>query len=122
MPALYRTADVIISIPHSDAAPVSVLEAMACGTPCVVCDLPSLREWISDGENGYLVDQTNVSAVAATVVRALDEREGLNAVRQRARSAVVERASQRAQMDRMAAHYVRLAAPAGAPAGQNRAG
>ena len=32
MPDLYRAATVTVSVPHSDATPMSMLEAMACGS------------------------------------------------------------------------------------------
>jgi len=52
---LYRAADVYVSIPSSDSSPRSVWEALACGTPAVVSDLPWAREALTDGENALLV-------------------------------------------------------------------
>ncbi|MDI7258439.1 MAG: glycosyltransferase [Thermodesulfobacteriota bacterium] len=51
----YQMADIFVSIPSSDGTAVSLLEAMACGLPAIVTDLPSNREWIQDGGNGFLV-------------------------------------------------------------------
>jgi len=109
MPALYRTADVMVSIPLSDAAPMSLFEAMAAGVPSVVCDLPSLREWVRDGETGYLVDAHDASAVAARVCAVLLHPERAEAVVRQARALVVDKASQAAHMSVMAGHYRRLA-------------
>jgi glycosyltransferase involved in cell wall biosynthesis len=105
MPALYRTADVMVSIPLSDAAPMSLLEAMASGVPSVVCDLPSLREWVAEGETGFLVDARDASGVAAKLVSVLEDRRRSEPLRLRARSLVVERASQSSHMEVMAGHY-----------------
>ena len=110
MPALYRTADVMVSIPLSDAAPMSLFEAMAAGVPSVVCDLPSLREWVRDGETGYLVDAQDASAVAARVCAVLENPERRRQVVQQARALVVDKASQAAHMSVMTGHYRRLAA------------
>ena len=110
MPALYRTADVMVSIPLSDAAPMSLFEAMAAGVPSVVCNLPSLREWVRDGETGYLVDAQDTSAVAARVCAVLENPEGRRQVVQQARALVVDKASQVAHMSVMTGHYRRLAA------------
>ena len=41
IPDLYRAADLVLSVPSSDGLPVSVLEAMACGTPVIASDLPA---------------------------------------------------------------------------------
>jgi glycosyltransferase involved in cell wall biosynthesis len=105
MPALYRTADVTISIPSSDAAPMSLLEAMACGSPAVVCDLPSLREWVTDRETGRLVDPNDVAQCAGAMHEILADDAHRSAMTQRAMTLVHERASQRAHMARMAEGY-----------------
>lgn len=47
-------ADIYISCSLSDSTSVSLLEAMARGLVPVVSDIPGNREWIRDGENGYL--------------------------------------------------------------------
>jgi len=73
MPYLYRLAHVTVSVPFSDGTPMSVLEAMACGSAPVVSDLPSLREWIQDGWNGNLVPPDDSVALAAHIVRLLKD-------------------------------------------------
>jgi glycosyltransferase involved in cell wall biosynthesis len=108
MPALYRTADVTLSIPSSDGAPMSVLEAMACGSPTVVCDLPSLREWVSDGDTGLLVDPMDVAAIARSLRRVLDDAPLRDRMRRNARERVCARASQRVHMGRAGERYDEL--------------
>lgn len=116
MPALYRTADVMVSIPLSDAAPMSLFEAMAAGVASVVCDLPSLREWVREGETGYLVDPQDAVAVAAAICAALDDRARQESMVRRARELVVQKASQAAHMAVMESHYFRLTAGRREPA------
>ncbi|MCH2215505.1 MAG: glycosyltransferase family 4 protein [Flavobacteriales bacterium] len=55
----YAKSAVWVSIPESDATPISMLEAMYHGCFPVVVDLPSIREWIEDGENGKLVSEVD---------------------------------------------------------------
>jgi glycosyltransferase involved in cell wall biosynthesis len=98
MPQLYRTADVTVSVPLSDATPMALFEAMASGSPCVVCDLPSLREWVTHGETGFLVDPVDVDALARAIERALEKGPPREHMRQRARELMVAKASQRAHM------------------------
>lgn len=105
MPDLYRTADVTLSIPFSDAMPMSVLEAMASGCVPVVSDLPSLREWIRDGENGFVVDPRDVGSVTDGILAALAQ-DGK--ARTAARQLVLARASQRAHMQLMLSRYQAL--------------
>lgn len=111
MPALYRTADVAVSVPLSDAAPMSLLEAMAAGVPAVVCDLPSLREWVRDGETGCLVDPRRSAAVAAAILSLLEDPARRLNIAKAARTLVVEKGSQTAHMTAMAKHYRQLANP-----------
>lgn len=108
MPLLYRTADVTLSIPHSDATPMSLLEAMACGSPCVVSDLPSLREWIQPGRTGFLVKPTDTAAITQAMAQALDPGPQRDVLRQTARQQVLASASQHAHMATAAAQYDRL--------------
>ena len=50
-----RSSALYVSMTSSDGASMTLLEAMACGTFPVVSDIPANREWIIDGENGFLV-------------------------------------------------------------------
>jgi glycosyltransferase involved in cell wall biosynthesis len=72
MPALYSLADVVVSVPGNDALPQSLLEAMACETPCVLSRLPGYLEVVAEGESAVLVDLTPES-VAGGVLRVLSE-------------------------------------------------
>jgi glycosyltransferase involved in cell wall biosynthesis len=60
---------------------------MACGCFPVAGDLESIREWITDGENGLLTDATDPRRMAESVVMALksknlrEQATGLNAER-----------------------------------------
>lgn len=99
MPALYRTADVTVSIPSSDATPMSMLEAMACGSPLVVGDLPSLREWVIDRETGRVVNHSDIADVARAMHDILANRELCGRLTQNARELVVARGSQSVHME-----------------------
>ena len=54
LPGLYAAADLFISPSHSDGSSVSLMEALACGKPVLVSDIPSNREWVKPGEVGDL--------------------------------------------------------------------
>jgi len=69
-----RAADVYVSTSRSDSTSVSLLEAMACGVPPVVTDIPANREWITDGENGLLVPPGVPLSLAGAIRRILGDR------------------------------------------------
>lgn len=68
LPAYYHAADLYVSPSHSDGSSISLLEAMACGRPVLVSDIPSNREWVEDGVNGRLfVDGSEADLTAKLV-------------------------------------------------------
>lgn len=66
MAGLFAAADVLVSIPSSDAMPSTLIEAAACGLPFVVSDLPHYRGTFI--ERGTRVDPTDSEAVAVALV------------------------------------------------------
>ena len=68
--ALHR-AEVSVSITDQDGTPNSLLEAMAAGAIPVCSDLPSIREWIEPGKNGFLAAFSDPLAVADALRLAL---------------------------------------------------
>lgn len=68
MPLLYRAADCTITISSFDGTPLSIAESMACGTPVIAYDLPSIREWIRDGENGILIKRLDPEEIAKAIL------------------------------------------------------
>jgi len=74
MAALYQRAAVTVSPTEHDGTPNTLLEAMASGCLPVCGDLPSLREWISPGENGLLCNAASVDSLATAMLRAIEDR------------------------------------------------
>lgn len=73
MANLFRLAQVSVSPSVHDGTPNSLIEAMACGCFPVAGDIESVREWITDGENGLLCDPANPHSVAQAILRALKD-------------------------------------------------
>jgi glycosyltransferase involved in cell wall biosynthesis len=92
LPRFYHMADLYLSPSHIDGSSVSLLEAMACGLPCLVSDIPTNREWIREGENGRLFPDGDVDALAARILQAVDDRKTLRKLGQAARRTAEERA------------------------------
>lgn len=89
--AWLRRSDVYVSASETDGSSVTLLQAMACGTPVLVSDIPGNREWIRDGENGRLFSLGNTDALTLALSEVLASTEelagtgqALNDVRERA--------------------------------------
>lgn len=70
--SLFRRAEIMSSVTTHDGTPNTLLEAMACGCLPVAGDIESLREWITPGVNGLLVEATKPQAVAEAFLLALE--------------------------------------------------
>ena len=52
LPGHYGAGDLFVSPSHVDGSSISLLEALACGRPALVSDIPSNREWVIPGQVG----------------------------------------------------------------------
>ncbi len=68
---LFEQAQVSVTVSQHDGTPNSLLEAMALGCFPVAGDIESLREWITPGVNGLLVEPDQPVALADAIVAAL---------------------------------------------------
>jgi len=109
LPDYYRAASVCVSIPDSDSSPRSVWEAMACGCPCVLSDLPWVHELIEDGRHALVV-APEPDAVAAAIRRLLTEPDLAARIAGEARELVLAHRDQRVEMDRLSELYRSVAA------------
>ena len=105
MADFYRAADVCVSVTSSDSSPRSVWEAMACGCPCVLSDLPWVHELLTPGREALLVPVGDAGALRAAVERILADPALAAGLAKHGRELVERHLSQRVQMDRLAALY-----------------
>lgn len=92
LPRYYRMADLYLSASHSDGTSISLLEAMACGRPALVSDIPGNREWVQPGVNGWLFPDGDEKALAAAIMNAVDQRGQLPEMSRAAREIAEQRA------------------------------
>ena len=90
LPALIRSADVVVCLPWYQLSARVALEAMACGRPVVAAASGGLLDVVDDGVTGLLVEPQAPSAGALAVRRLLAAPGMRHAMGARARSRAEE--------------------------------
>jgi glycosyltransferase involved in cell wall biosynthesis len=105
LPHYYRMADLYLSASHSDGSSISLLEAMACGLPVLVSDIPGNREWVTPGENGWWFPDGDVPALAEAILAAVAQRRRLPGMGSAGRALVEQRADWKKNFPRLFEAY-----------------
>lgn len=92
LPKYYRSADLYVSASHSDGTSISMLEALSCGCPVLLSDVPGNLEWITPGEQGWFFRDGNIQSLAEAITKAVENRKALTGMRQSARLLAQQRA------------------------------
>ncbi len=93
LPRCYRSADLYVGASHSDGSSISLLEAMGCGLPVLVSDIPGNREWVIPDVNGWLFPDGDAKALTKGILMALDRRDRLVEMGEQSRKVVLQRAN-----------------------------
>lgn len=91
---LLRRAGVFVLPSYAEGMPMSVLEAMATGTPVVASRVGAVAEMLEDGCCGFVVEPGNIEQLGRAIVAALDPEQ---------RSTLVHRARERVRENYAAA-------------------
>lgn len=86
LPALLQQDQIFILPSHFEGMPLSLLEAMAAGLPCVTTSTCGMRDVIRDGENGLLApagDAAQLAEKIGSLLRSADQRQALGAAARR---------------------------------------
>jgi len=81
-----KSSDVFVSLSVYEGRPNVVQEALRCGAPAVITDIPAHREFIPDDAVRY-VGVTDREGAARAVLALLDDREAARALAARGREA-----------------------------------
>ena len=71
--AWLRRSDLYVSSSETDGSSVTLLQAMACGTPVLVSDIPGNREWVHAGLTGGMFPLGDVGALTQALTTSLSD-------------------------------------------------
>jgi glycosyltransferase involved in cell wall biosynthesis len=92
LPDWYHMSNLFVSPSHVDGASVSLMEALACGLPALVSDIPGNKEWVNEGVNGWLYPDGDADALAGKILAVVDQKEKLSGIGHAARRSAEKRA------------------------------
>jgi len=105
VPRYCHMADLYLSPSHVDGSSVSLMEAIACGLPCLVSDIPANKEWVTEGINGWLFPDGDADALTAKILWAMDHRAQLPEIGCAARRTAEEKADWKKNFARLLQAY-----------------
>ena len=102
---LFSRSVMSLSITMHDGTPNTLLEAMACGSLPIAGDLETLREWITPGVNGLLVDPNQPQAVADAMLLGFTNPQLFRTAAEINRNIILERAETRMVREKLQKFY-----------------
>jgi glycosyltransferase involved in cell wall biosynthesis len=100
LPEVYASADVFVLASFTEGHPKVLLEAMACGVPCVASDCAGNRSLVTDGRTGLLFDPREPKHLADCLRRVLKDPALARRLAETARAEVVARYDLRVLVER----------------------
>lgn len=101
---IYSSADVFIAPSIQDNLPNTVMESLACGTPCVAFNIGGMSEMIEHQKNGYLAQPLNTEDLAQGIFWVLENRDRYQKLAHRSR----EKVEQEFTLELQAKRYLSL--------------
>jgi glycosyltransferase involved in cell wall biosynthesis len=97
----------VVALPSlTEAMPLSLVEAMSMGKPCVASNVGGVREILVDGENGLLVEPDNPRALAAKIGWLLEHPDEARRMGEAAARTAAERFDARVMTEQLTRLYL----------------
>lgn len=101
---LYNKADVFVLSSISEAFPMTVLEALSSGLPCILTDVGGCSDIVQDDYNGFLFPVKCPEVLAFKIKQLATDRELLTKMRFNARETAIKRYS----IDEVIKNYLKI--------------
>lgn len=110
LPALYAASDVVLLSSSFDNSPNCILEANACERPVVATRVGGVPRYVTDGENGLLVDGGDADGFARAILELLDQPARAREMGLAGRRRILDHHSWRKSAEKLVTLYDRLLA------------
>jgi glycosyltransferase involved in cell wall biosynthesis len=104
----YSAADVFVLPSIEDNLPNTMIEAIACGTPCVAFQIGGMPDAIEHQQNGYLAQPYKIEDLARGIAWVLENKERHKNLSQRARKKVEQEFSLELQAHRYSSLFTEI--------------
>lgn len=101
---LYSAADVFVAPSVEDNLPNTVVEALACGTPCAAFKIGGMSDMVEHEQNGYLATPYQTEDLARGIAWLLADSDRW----QKLSTAAVKQAKQKFTVEKQAANYLQI--------------
>ena len=108
---VYSAADVFVTPSKEDNLPNTVLESLACGTPCVAFNIGGMPDLIEHQKNGYLAQPFDTSDLARGIQWVLEDSSRYAQLGDRARKKVETEFNQTIQTQRYLSLFNKIINP-----------
>jgi L-malate glycosyltransferase len=103
------TSDIYVATALSDAGlSVSAAEAMACGLPVIVTDFGENKEWVQNGENGFVIPVRSPEILAEKILYLIENENARREFGEKNREIIVERYNYAKEMEKVEQFYIDL--------------
>lgn len=99
-----QCSDCFVLPSKSEGLPISLLEAMSCGLPCIATSVGGISDLIENGKNGKLVKVGDEEGIYNAIVELIRNMELARIMGEKGRKSVVERFS----IDSIAGEHIKL--------------
>jgi glycosyltransferase involved in cell wall biosynthesis/SAM-dependent methyltransferase len=99
LPRYFQSADCFVLPSLTEGHPKALIEAMACGLPCVASARGGIPSLLTDGETGLLFDPEDVNDITRALGQVMDDRDLTSRLARNARAVAVRLYDCRALLD-----------------------
>ena len=89
IPDFLNTLKLIIVASHNEGGPMTLVEAMGCGTPALATSVGFVPDMIRDEQTGFMLEDSTPECIARNVIRAIGHAD-LNEISKQARDLIQE--------------------------------